>query len=61
MSERVLMVGGYQLEAVSPVTILCIPADVWHKTFDFSLLTLTQMAGGDHIDKDGMMIRSTPP
>ena len=47
---RVLMVDGYQSETASPVPVLCIPADVWHKTFDFSLFTLTQMAVGDHTE-----------
>lgn len=49
------MADGYQSGTASPVPILCIPANVWHKTFDFSLFTLTQMAGGDRIDKDEMM------
>lgn len=31
-------------EQESSVPILCIPADVWHKPFDFSLFALTQMA-----------------
>lgn len=42
-------------KTASPVPVLCIPADVWHKTFDFSFFTLTQMAGGDHIDNDETM------
>lgn len=49
------MSDGYQSEAASSAPILCIPADVWHKTFDFSLFSLAQMAGGDHTDKDEMM------
>ncbi len=49
------MADGYQSGIASPVPILCIPANVWHKTFDFSLFTHTQMAGGEHIDKDEMM------
>lgn len=48
------MADGYPLETAHPVPILCIPADVWHKTFDFSLFTLT-VDGEDHVDKDETM------
>lgn len=31
------------------VPILCISTDVWHKSTNFSLVTLAQRAGGDHV------------
>lgn len=40
LSQRVLMAHGYQWETAYLVPILCIPADVWHQTFDFALITL---------------------
>lgn len=36
------MSHGFQAETTYLVPILCIPADVWHQTFDFSLFTLEE-------------------
>lgn len=47
------MVDGYKSENASPdVPIICIPVHVWQKTFDFSVFTCIQMAGGDQLDED---------